>query len=152
MRVIYIYVCVYIYMKQVMYSAIGHHPLADAHPVSKQQQPPPASSLQFYSFSHDVVWYGVSLWPLWVSCPGYVPSQLPVPASPCAGRAVGESKKLKCPWLCTALLSNKHQRVISIGFLLKPKHTIIPDTMKKNSVPGETRIWSYSNRTRYKAL
>ena len=27
---------------------------------------------------HDVIWYAISLWPVWVSCPGYVPSQLPV--------------------------------------------------------------------------
>ena len=34
----------------------------------------------------------------------------------------------------------KHQCVISITFLLKPKHSIIPDTMKEiNSVPAETR-------------
>ena len=27
---------------------------------------------------HDVIWYGISLWPVWVSCPGYAPSQFPV--------------------------------------------------------------------------
>lgn len=25
---------------------------------------------------HDIVWYRISLWPVWVSCPGYTPSQL----------------------------------------------------------------------------
>lgn len=25
---------------------------------------------------HDVTWYEIPSWPVWVSCPGYVPSQL----------------------------------------------------------------------------
>jgi len=31
-------------------------------------------SLSFYCCS-DVIWYGTALWSVWVSCPGYVPSQ-----------------------------------------------------------------------------
>ena len=34
---------------------------------------------------HDVIWYGVSLWSVGVSCPGCVPSQLLVHPSLLAG-------------------------------------------------------------------
>ena len=61
-----------------------------------------------------------------------------------AGRAVREAEKVKCPLLCTALLGN-NQCIISIVFPLKPKHSIIPATVKKiNSLPAETRTVSCS--------
>ena len=41
----------------------------------------PSSSLSLYT-QHDVIWYGMSLWLAWVTCPGCVPSQFPVPLQP----------------------------------------------------------------------
>ena len=37
--------------------------------------PSSSSFLLAFIAEHDVIWYGISLWSLWVSCPGYVPSQ-----------------------------------------------------------------------------
>ena len=64
--------------KPVMHNAIAHHPLTDAPAAIRPSQPTPPS---LYT-GHDVIWYGISLWPVWVSCPGGVPSQLLVPLQP----------------------------------------------------------------------
>ena len=43
----------------------------------------------------DVIWYGKSLWPVWVSCPSCVPSQLLVhPQPPCWWERVRSRKGL----------------------------------------------------------
>ena len=78
------------YTKQVMHNA--HHPPTDAQPVPEQW--PPASFPPSLYTGHDVLWYGISLWPVWVSCPGCVPSQLLVP--PPAFLLAGH-EKLKSP-------------------------------------------------------
>lgn len=57
----------------------------------------------------DLIWYRIFFWPVYVSCPSSVPSQL-----------LG---------LCLAH-NYKHQHVISIVFLLE-KHSFIQDTLKK---------------------
>jgi len=51
------------------------------------------------------------------------------------------------PWLCTALFSRnyKHQCVISIVFLLEPKHSILPDTLKK-IIPSQLKIKQKPNK------
>ena len=51
----------------------GHHSL-HCHPL-------PSSSPSPLYAEHDVVWYGISLWSVGVSCPVCVPSQLPVTGS-----------------------------------------------------------------------
>ena len=61
--------------KQVMHNAIAHHPLTDAQPNPEQPAPHPGQP-PLYIVQHDVRWYGIPLWPVWVSCPGSVPSQL----------------------------------------------------------------------------
>ena len=52
---------------------------------------PPATSPSVYT-EHDVIWYGTSLWPVWVSCPSCVSSQVPM-------HLAGQHEKLKSPWL-----------------------------------------------------
>ena len=71
-----------------MHSAIAHHPPTDAQPVPEQRPPRPA----FPSLcpEHDVTWYGMSLWPVWL-CP------LPASCAPPAfsvGRAWKTEKSL----------------------------------------------------------
>ena len=61
----------------MMHSAIAHHPPIDAQLVPEQRSPAPTPRSSYTG--HDVPWYGTPLWPLWVSCPGCVPSQLLVP-------------------------------------------------------------------------
>ena len=63
------------YNEQMMHNAIVHHPLTDAKAVHEQWQSPPANSPSFI-VQHDATWYEISLWPLWISCPGCVSSQL----------------------------------------------------------------------------
>jgi len=73
------------FTNQVIHNAIAHHPLTDAHqPVPRQQSPaPPPAAPSLYA-EHDVVWYGISLRPAGLSCPGCIPAQLLVhPLSPC---------------------------------------------------------------------
>lgn len=87
-----------------MHNAILHHLPADALPVSKQQPTP----LSFIIFSHNVVWYGISLWILvQLSCSSPLPAPCVPLLHPLAGRAVQEAEKLKYfHWLCMTLLSN----------------------------------------------
>ena len=74
--------------RQVMHNAIAHHPLTDARAAIRPSQPTPPS---LYT-GHDVLWYGISLWLVQVSCPGYAPSQLL--AHLLAGRAWETEKSL----------------------------------------------------------
>lgn len=61
--------------------------------------------------------------------PHFARSQLLVPLT---GRAVQKAEKLQCPWLHATLLGNekKHQCVINVVFLLKPKLGILPKKEK----------------------
>ena len=59
-----------------MHNAIAHHPLTDAQPVPEQWSPLPHLTPPSLYIEHDVTWSGISLWPVWVSCPGCAPSQL----------------------------------------------------------------------------
>ena len=87
---------------------------------------------------HDAIWSGISLWPVGVSCPGCVPSQLLVP--PPAYSLVGWGEKQKRPGLCvsTAQHSLKHPCVTNSVSSTNPKHSPIPATLKKiTSVPAK---------------
>ena len=75
-----------------MHNAIAHHPLTNAQPVPEQRLPASFSPILYTE--HDVIWYGISLWPVWVSCPGCVPSQRLVPP---AYSLAGQYEKLKSP-------------------------------------------------------
>jgi len=57
----------------------AHHLLTDAQSVPEQQQLPGQLPPAWVS-SHDVMCYGISLWPVEVSCPGSAPSRFLVPA------------------------------------------------------------------------
>jgi len=57
-----------------MYNAIAHHPKPNAQPVPEQRSLTPGQLPPLYT-EHDVIWYGISLGLVWVSCPGCVPSQ-----------------------------------------------------------------------------
>ena len=70
------------YTKQVMHNAIAHHPLTNAQPVPEPQAATPWPTPPSFIVQHDVIWYGISLWPVWVSCLCCVPSQLLVPPQP----------------------------------------------------------------------
>jgi len=52
------------YTKQVMHGTIAHQLLTDAQLVLKPWHPP-ANSPILYTM-HDVIWYRISLWPVWV--------------------------------------------------------------------------------------
>jgi len=57
-----------------MHSAVAHHMMP--RPFLSNGRHPPANSCSLYTLS--LTSYGISLWPVWVSCPGCVPAQLPV--------------------------------------------------------------------------
>ena len=58
----------------MMCSAIAHHPPTNTHLVPKRRFPCPHSPVPILD-----VTYGISRWPVWVSCPGCVLCQLLVP-------------------------------------------------------------------------
>ena len=58
--------------KPVMHNATAHHPLTHAQAAIHPSQP----TLSSLYTEHDVLWYGISLWLLWVSWPSCAPSQL----------------------------------------------------------------------------
>ena len=69
------------YIKQMMHNTIARHLLTDVQLVPEQSSaplPPWPSPPSLYT-GHDVTWYGIALWPVWVSCPGCVASHLLVP-------------------------------------------------------------------------
>ena len=71
------------YTKQVMHNATAHHLPRDAQLLPQQQSNPShwPTPPSLYT-GHDITWYGIPLWPVWVSCPGCVPSHLLVPLQP----------------------------------------------------------------------
>lgn len=58
-----------------MYNATVH-PLANAQPMLQQEMDFSSQLSPHLYFEHDALWYGISLWPVKVSCPGHAPSQL----------------------------------------------------------------------------
>ena len=123
---------------------IAHHPPTDAQPVPEHL--PPASSPPSLYTEHDVIWYGIFLWPVWVTVLAVSPPSFLCPP---AYSLVGWGEKLKSPWLSvnTAQQQLKHQCVINIILILNPNHITVPATRKKiNSIPAETRtpLWQGS--------
>ena len=74
--------------RQVMHNAIAHHLLTDARAAIHPSRP----TLPSLYTEHDILWYGISLWLVRVSCPGRAPSQLLVHLL--AGRAWESEKSL----------------------------------------------------------
>lgn len=115
--------------------AIAHHPPTDPQPVPKQQLPPGPSPLRFIFFSYDVIWYGTSFWPNYVSFPVSVPSQVPVPPSQHSHwqGSRGSWNTERSLALCSTVQQHlKHHGVTNVAFLPKPKHSIIADTVDEN--------------------
>ena len=75
-----------------MHNTVAHHPLTNAQPIPKPQCPL-ADFPSLYT-GHDVVWCGIRLWLVWVSCPGCVPSQFLVRSQP---PLAGQYEKLRSP-------------------------------------------------------
>lgn len=53
---------------------IAYHPLSSAMAHSKTQDSPPSNSPSL-CVGHEIMWCGISLLPVWVTCPGYGLSQ-----------------------------------------------------------------------------
>lgn len=130
-----------------MHRAIAHHLMTNAQPIPKQCQPPQPTPLSFTAFLHDVTRYGRSfgqfrsaalfLSPLSFLCP--TPSSL-------TGRTVQQAEK-------TAKQHLEHLCVINIVFLLKPRHSIIPDTMKeKKKINTQFKLGQECTQYRIKRL
>lgn len=65
------------YTKQIMHNAIAHHPQTITQAVPKQK--PLASFPPSLYTEYDILWYGISLWPVWV--PAVLPSNFLYPAA-----------------------------------------------------------------------
>lgn len=77
-------------------------------------------------FSQNIAWYKISFWPVCVSCPSFL-----CPSIPLDDRTIQVAKNLKCPWLCTELLSNNWNMYVLSICHLKPEHSFILCAMKE---------------------
>lgn len=132
-----IYTCMV--TKQVMHKRIAHHLLTDA-----QQWLPahltPLSLSSFPTWCHT----GISLWLLWVCCPGSVPSHLRVPpvCSSLAARSVWEAENwdvLGSAQCCSRTTKVSVCYLHSFSLNTKTWHHTRYYERKINSVPSETR-------------
>lgn len=80
-----------------MHTTVAHYLPNDGQPVSEQQ--PLASFPPSLYTEHDVIWYGISLWPvwvIWVSCPNFFwPSSLLTGVVLCSPFIIPFAKKPK---------------------------------------------------------
>lgn len=137
---------IYVYIYEVSDAQSNCPPPTDQWPVRPQAVtaapvPPWWNPLTIEFYPRDVLRYRMSLWPVWVSYPGTVSSQILVPQHSCwqGSMRKWETKTFLGP--CnTAQQQLKHHYLINAAFFLKPKHSILSDTVKKAiSVPSETR-------------
>lgn len=84
------------------------------------------------------------------TCPGCVPSQLFVSPQPLCWQGIMRSWKVLFP-VSTALQHLKHQCFITTIFIIYPKHSTLPASMKKMySIPAETRTLYWRIKLRKK--
>jgi len=132
--------------KQVMQNMIAHHQWTDAQPVPEQWQPfLPWPIPHGFIADHNVIQCGTSIWPVCISCPASVPSQLLV--HPQLPHLAGKHKKQKTLWLSVRTAQQlKQWCVVSVIFSLNPKHRTVPAVRKKiNSNPAKTRTIIYED-------
>lgn len=92
-----------------------------------------------FTAEHNIIWCGISLWPIYVGCRGSISSQLL--AAPLPPPWARWCKMLKSPWLSASTTQQqvKHQYVILI-FILNHKHSTVLTTMKKiNPIPASIK-------------
>lgn len=115
---------------------------ASTHPIQKQQLALLLANSPSLYIGHKVLWYGISLCPVWVSCTGCAPSQLLVCLH--AGSAWEAEKTL------TAQQQLKLQLTISIILSLNPKLSTLLATKKKiNYILAETRTPAFEQGPSY---
>lgn len=120
----------------MIHSMIAHHPLTDAQPVPRQQQPSQPTPPSVLSFSMTPHSLGHTF--------GQLTSAIPVLFSRVhpqvlAGRAAPGAETSSA--LCSSALQQlTHWCAINTVFILNPKHSTMTTTKKKiNSVLTETR-------------
>lgn len=127
----------------MVHNTVARHVLAEDQPSPEQQLATPSWLPQFIVTGHDLLGYGISLLPVWVTCPSPALPQLLVYLL--TGRAWGTEMFLEFGVSIKQRL--QHQCVISI-LIVSPKDSIVPAARKKiNSLPAETRtvmLWMIS--------
>lgn len=102
----------------------------DSQPAWKQRFP---IQLPWFYTGHDMIGYWISLWLIWVSCPGCVLSQLPVkissiPAKPKTDTKLHRTKCITdlncCFRICRAEHQNKHYTLVGPYLILLNKNFI----------------------------
>lgn len=74
----------------MMHNTTAHHPSTAVQPVPRGN---PCQGNPSFIVQYDVILYAISLWPAQVSCPGSVPSQLPVHSQLLKAEAAQEAEK-----------------------------------------------------------
>lgn len=85
---------------------------------------------QAFLTDHNIIWYGIHLRPIHISCPSCVPPQFHVHSQPtCCGRVVAEWEKERAFMLC------KHCSP-------KPKHCCVTNTVQSQTEPTAAVLWT----------
>jgi len=115
-----------------MTNAIAHHSPSQSQSSGCSS---PANSPPFFKYFFTVPYgMGHSFGQFWLAL------LVRPPPSPLSGQAAG-GDEMSLALCSTPQHQLEHQHAISTVFLPKPKHSVIPDDMKKiSSVPNENRI------------
>lgn len=121
-----------------MCNAISHHQPTDMQPFPKLCPHTPWPTPPISIVQYDFIWYGISFWPFWVSCPGcgQLLVLLPAPCGPPRTLLAGQYQELNSPWLSAAL---QHH-----WFSPKSKAQTIPATMKPRKFCPRWNQYNYS--------
>lgn len=85
-----------------------------------------------FIFQHDAMWFEIPLWPVRVSCPGCVLSQVLVPP---VSSLAGQHETLKSPWFRVRPTQQQlNHQCVNIIPVLNPKHSSVTVTGEKNQL------------------
>ena len=86
---------------------------------------------------HDIIWYRISLWSEWHSCPGYVSSQVLPTSSLLAMRGEGVLWRDSIDTVRALLSSNQNISVLSAPFWLQTQSTALWGPLWGKSTPSQ---------------
>jgi len=116
-----------------------HVPVASEDKCLNKKKKYPSSCSFLLSFIADVIWYVISFWSAWVSCPGYVPSQSLAHSKLTGCWGWGWKMGWKESSCCgsTAQQLPNHWCVISTPLATNTKHSTMRAAVGKvNSIPA----------------
>lgn len=131
-----------------MHNAVSDHPLTNAQPDPEQHPSlptphflTPQTTPPIFIVQHDTIWYGTSLWSVWVSCPGRVLSECIVqPRPPHWQGSIRNKKKSSAPCKhCSA--TTKSINVVSPLLSSKFQNTALCELLQTKLALSQPLPW-----------